>query len=393
MTTLLFWLLLNLFVTWVQVDAFSMVYIRGLKQLLPVRMLQRPSICPGATITPMDGKNDFLPNYEILARTELQALAKQNNIKANAKSSDIIIALRQLNVPMPASSPETLYDDDEDESFELEPPEEKYTVSGVEDSELNEISEILSMQGLKWGDISGMKAAHLDPNRPQRVSVKRGKKSKESLSAHGTSDKASTVPGLVGVTHLGTTISSRDVFVPTAMKKRPKHDYGSEEPCFCDDNDRMGGSSARRGGEWSGRVKDRYGERTRPYDDEREEFNAQHRTSNKYTNYNTYPTNTHSNENSLSTHITSAPYTTRAVAPPTPPRISLDSTTLKAMLEYLIGKVGYPALHTHTHLRCFVERPTMASSLKVLRQPDMAWARGKVEYLYITEKKKDALAQ
>jgi len=38
-----------------------------------------------------------------------------------------------------------------------------------------------------------------------------------------------------------------------------------------------------------------------------------------------------------------------------------------------------------THLRCFSENPSLNSSLKVLRQVRMKWARDKIEKMYFSQ--------
>lgn len=64
-----------------------------------------------------------------------------------------------------------------------------------------------------------------------------------------------------------------------------------------------------------------------------------------------------------------------------------EGVTLKAMLEYLVEKLGYPKLFDATKLKCFALKPSITSSLKVLRQPEMEWAKKKVEELYVKNKK------
>jgi uncharacterized protein (DUF2132 family) len=52
-----------------------------------------------------------------------------------------------------------------------------------------------------------------------------------------------------------------------------------------------------------------------------------------------------------------------------------------------VEEYGWPYLHDQTKLRCFGSSPTIASSLKVLRQDGSVWARNKIEYLYLKMRK------
>ena len=63
--------------------------------------------------------------------------------------------------------------------------------------------------------------------------------------------------------------------------------------------------------------------------------------------------------------------------------IPLDGVTLEAMLKELIAEYGFTYMYEETNLRCFSVSPSIASSLKILRQPDLLWARKKVEALYL----------
>ena len=67
--------------------------------------------------------------------------------------------------------------------------------------------------------------------------------------------------------------------------------------------------------------------------------------------------------------------------------VELTGVTTKKMLEYLETTIGFEGLYEETNLRCFSEKPSINSSLKVLRQLPLEWARKKIEYLYIQSKK------
>ena len=64
----------------------------------------------------------------------------------------------------------------------------------------------------------------------------------------------------------------------------------------------------------------------------------------------------------------------------------LDGITLKAILEELVENFGFEELGKRINIRCFTTDPSINSSLKFLRKT--AWAREKVENLYVELKKK-----
>ena len=59
----------------------------------------------------------------------------------------------------------------------------------------------------------------------------------------------------------------------------------------------------------------------------------------------------------------------------------LHGITLQKMLEELVGFYGFDTLGALIKIKCFVENPTIKSSLTFLRKTD--WARQKVEDLYL----------
>lgn len=60
----------------------------------------------------------------------------------------------------------------------------------------------------------------------------------------------------------------------------------------------------------------------------------------------------------------------------------LHGITLKAILEYLVAKYGWEELGDIIRINCFIDNPSINSSLKFLRKTE--WARKKVEALYIS---------
>ena len=59
----------------------------------------------------------------------------------------------------------------------------------------------------------------------------------------------------------------------------------------------------------------------------------------------------------------------------------LHGVTLKIMVETLVDKYGWEGLADHIRVNCFLNNPSLNSSLKFLRKTE--WARKKVEQLYI----------
>ena len=63
------------------------------------------------------------------------------------------------------------------------------------------------------------------------------------------------------------------------------------------------------------------------------------------------------------------------------PNNPLHGVTLKAVLEELIERHGFPELGRRIRIRCFTHDPSLKSSLKFLRKTP--WARKEVEELYL----------
>lgn len=61
----------------------------------------------------------------------------------------------------------------------------------------------------------------------------------------------------------------------------------------------------------------------------------------------------------------------------------LHGVTLKALLEDLVARHGWPELAYRIPIRCFSNNPSVTSSLKFLRRTP--WARAQVEKLYIDD--------
>ena len=68
------------------------------------------------------------------------------------------------------------------------------------------------------------------------------------------------------------------------------------------------------------------------------------------------------------------------------PRNPLHGITLKAILEDLVARYGWPELATRIRIRCFSHDPSIASSLTFLRKTE--WARKKVEQLYLRDQQR-----
>lgn len=63
------------------------------------------------------------------------------------------------------------------------------------------------------------------------------------------------------------------------------------------------------------------------------------------------------------------------------PKNPLHGITLEMIVTQLVKQYGWAELGRRIPVRCFIEDPSIKSSLKFLRQT--AWARKKVEELYL----------
>ena len=64
----------------------------------------------------------------------------------------------------------------------------------------------------------------------------------------------------------------------------------------------------------------------------------------------------------------------------------LHGITLKTIVTQLVEYFGFDALGKEIKVKCFIDNPSIQSSLKFLRKTP--WAREKVEQLYIKNKNK-----
>ena len=65
-----------------------------------------------------------------------------------------------------------------------------------------------------------------------------------------------------------------------------------------------------------------------------------------------------------------------------PSRDPLHGVTLQALLTQLVERHGWAVLGERIPIRCFVNDPSIASSLRFLRRTP--WARAKVEQLWLS---------
>ncbi|RFZ90771.1 DUF2132 domain-containing protein [Mucilaginibacter conchicola] len=63
------------------------------------------------------------------------------------------------------------------------------------------------------------------------------------------------------------------------------------------------------------------------------------------------------------------------------PNNPLHGKTLQAILEALVAHLGWPEMGYRIRINCFLDNPSINSSLKFLRKTP--WARQKVEDLYV----------
>lgn len=61
----------------------------------------------------------------------------------------------------------------------------------------------------------------------------------------------------------------------------------------------------------------------------------------------------------------------------------LHGVTLKAIVEALLARHGWAALGEQIPIRCFLNEPSVTSSLRFLRKTP--WARAQVEQLYVAD--------
>ncbi len=64
----------------------------------------------------------------------------------------------------------------------------------------------------------------------------------------------------------------------------------------------------------------------------------------------------------------------------------LHGKTLEGILTELVEKVGWEKMGQRIKIRCFIDEPSIKSSLVFLRKTP--WARAKVEYMYLKTMKK-----
>lgn len=62
------------------------------------------------------------------------------------------------------------------------------------------------------------------------------------------------------------------------------------------------------------------------------------------------------------------------------PNNPLHGKTLEMILQHLVDQYGWEEMGRRIKIRCFLENPSISSSLKFLRKTP--WARKKVEKLY-----------
>ena len=68
-----------------------------------------------------------------------------------------------------------------------------------------------------------------------------------------------------------------------------------------------------------------------------------------------------------------------------PHKDPLHGKTLQIILEELLETYRWEGLAHHIHINCFIDNPSIQSSLKFLRKTP--WARKKVEGLYLKLKR------
>ena len=69
----------------------------------------------------------------------------------------------------------------------------------------------------------------------------------------------------------------------------------------------------------------------------------------------------------------------------------LHGVTLAQIVEYLVARIGWQALHDRVPLKCFQTNPSIRSSLTLLRRTP--WARQRIAAVYIEERTEEVLAE
>lgn len=69
------------------------------------------------------------------------------------------------------------------------------------------------------------------------------------------------------------------------------------------------------------------------------------------------------------------------ITPPAQPNNPLHGVTLEQLLTELVEQRGWERMARRVRIACFMNDPSIASSLKFLRKTP--WARAKVEAMYI----------
>jgi len=72
--------------------------------------------------------------------------------------------------------------------------------------------------------------------------------------------------------------------------------------------------------------------------------------------------------------------------PQNQPNNPLHGVKLAEIVEFLVDEYGWERLGQIIQINCFTSNPSVGSSLKFLRRT--AWARNKVEKLYLDTKRK-----
>jgi uncharacterized protein (DUF2132 family) len=70
-----------------------------------------------------------------------------------------------------------------------------------------------------------------------------------------------------------------------------------------------------------------------------------------------------------------------SMAPVPQKKNPLHGITLKMIVETLVAEMGWEELGQSVPIKCFIEKPSVSSSLTFLRKTP--WARAKVEKLYL----------
>eukprot|EP01035_Chromulina_nebulosa_P023978 gene23978-31126_t len=287
-----------------------------------------------------------------LSRTEIQAIAKHNNIRANLKTSEILAELNKLGVKSSVPVSETF------SSTEKNSPVDISTTTTTRDDAdgiHDQVQEILSSQGIDFSDLLKLQQKLVKSSAPKMgkdAAVTRNRSSKKAQK-----EPLPPPPPIVTITKTSFLSSSSSSSVVA----------DEEGVLVLPEGDLINGSRRKKKSaplkEIPSPIMDNINETTKTLSVESQPDRAKPR---KVTS-----------KDSVIVPTKKAPPSKEITVD-----VDLTGVTLSNMMTELVSSIGYDALYEETNLRCF----------KILRQEDMVWARKKIEYLFIKSVKNGVIS-